>query len=676
MIFQSDSVTTMMIQFLIFALPIISKASEIPEYLSRGVIFNEESKILLAEKFINVEFLLPFPTYNFSSRADMKKLLTTLKSIWKAPTLLCPLDTSTRFNKSTGAFNLDWLLTEIDEEIELAKTEVNKIREECSAFLKHQKSNRVKRAVPVAAALMAGIGLFGGGIMLGGNDCGITGIFGQCQNYGRANAANIERLNEYATVLTDYVLKVENGTNENFFLISNELSEIQKAQIELTENQNKNWEIVQKQFDVFEQNIHILRDCNELLFSNQQLNFNFDTVSSLLSILYADTKSYRSALYAYKVNLLSSIPILLSKRLPMSLVPRESLLSILESVYDSQKDAVDRLTLAIPMTDLLSYYDAQLLREISTVKEGLLLTLAIPLASSQTAFDVYRAQLIPMPQQQTSDALQWVTEGQFLAISEDSMETTVLSKDQFNNCLGSSRYKICHETLETHLGQSSCLATLYFHTTITAFTVCDTEVITLPTPEKAKNLGYGIWLITSATKDFTLREYSVNSDQIPHSREYPGCNICIITLECGTQLISKHIKIRPDLQHCSQLPAATVEVRLADPLEQLITTLPNLTELPYFDTKTDANLALIKRVRTELIKTAVSFFKNKLQRIAAPIVKDMQLLKPTLVNKLHEYVPIKLSLTLTIVVFFGNLFLHILAMYLYHRFSIFKKLDS
>ena len=42
--------------------------------------------------------------------------------------------------------------------------------------------------------------------------------------------------------------------------------------------------------------------------------------------------------------------------------------------------------------------------------------------------------------------------------------------------------------------KSSFLATLYFHSSITALTVCDTEKIILPAPEKATNLGYGIWL--------------------------------------------------------------------------------------------------------------------------------------------------------------------------------------
>ena len=96
-----------------------------------------------------------------------------------------------------------------------------------------------------------------------------------------------------------------------------------------------------------------------------------------------------------------------------------------------------------------------------------------------------------MPQKDSVDALQWVIEGEYLAISEGQMETTVLTRSQYDNCLGSPRYRNCHEAMETHLGFSSCLATLKFHLAITALKVCDTEKVVLPNPEQAQNLEYG-----------------------------------------------------------------------------------------------------------------------------------------------------------------------------------------
>ena len=64
---------------------------------------------------------------------------------------------------------------------------------------------------------------------------------------------------------------------------------------------------------------------------------------------------------------------------------------------------------------------------------------------------------------------------------------------------------------------------------------------------------------------------------------------------------------------------------------------------------------------------------SQLAEIAKPIATQMQMLKPTLVNKLDSYVPLKLSFMLTVIVFIGNLALHILALYLYHRFAIIRK---
>ena len=135
---------------------------------------------------------------------------------------------------------------------------------------------------------------------------------------------------------------------------------------------------------VYGQNFHILRDYDQILFANQQPNFNFDTISSLLPMIQASVKSYRSGLFAFRMNILNSIPVLLKGHLPMSLIPMELLLAIMDSVSLRQSKAEDRLTLAIPASDLLSYYDSRLLADAITVSEGLLLNLNIPLSSQQT----------------------------------------------------------------------------------------------------------------------------------------------------------------------------------------------------------------------------------------------------------------------------------------------------
>ena len=52
----------------------------------------------------------------------------------------------------------------------------------------------------------------------------------------------------------------------------------------------------------------------------------------------------------------------------------------------------------------------------------------------------------------------------------------------------------------------------------------------------------------------------------------------------------------------------------------------------------------------------------------------MKSFKPALNNKLEFYKPIKLSLSLTIIVFIGNLALHILFVYLYHKVAFVRRM--
>ena len=99
-------------------------------------------------------------------------------------------------------------------------------------------------------------------------------------------------------------------------------------------------------------------------------------------------------------------------------------------------------------------------------------------------------------------ALTWNIEAPYLALSENKLESSVLSEEPFEHCLGSSKYRICSEVFPTQIRHLSCIATLCFFSPIDALAVCETTAITLPSIEEATNLGFGIWLITSANADF------------------------------------------------------------------------------------------------------------------------------------------------------------------------------
>ena len=214
------------------------------------------------------------------------------------------------------------------------------------------------------------------------------------------------------------------------------------------------------------------------------------------------------------------------------------------------------------------------------------------------------------------------------------------------------------------MGHPSCIATLC---PIDALVVCETTAITLPFFEQATNLGVSTWLITSANADFTFRESSFLATS-SSSRSFAGCHICIITLECGMQIHTGHIIIRSDLASCSTIPAIKLRLSLPDPLESLIMQVPLLDDLPLYTSKAEAGVTLLK-VRKKLIGSPRVRQVNQLVELARPFAQDMKLLKPSLTREFNQYVPFKVSFTLTVIVFIVSTVLHLVFMLVFHRYN-------
>ena len=141
--------------------------------------------------------------------------------------------------------------------------------------------------------------------------------------------------------------------------------------------------------------------------------------------MFTYVKAYRIALYTYQMNTVNAIPFLLNQLLPMSLVTQNSLMVVLVEVGAEPAESNDRLTLAVP-NEIIFSYESKLLNYFITTYEGLLMQLAIPLASRKTAFTVYEAKPVPMPQSLQNTSLLWKLNKPFLAVSEDSMKEAAL----------------------------------------------------------------------------------------------------------------------------------------------------------------------------------------------------------------------------------------------------------
>ena len=101
--------------------------------MPNGILY-EQTKILLAERFINVQFLVPFPKYNLTILDDYTILSKKLNSYWTQPSLFRYSDFSTGFNSNDSFFNVDWLLNQVKQEPNKAKLEVEQLHAETKEF--------------------------------------------------------------------------------------------------------------------------------------------------------------------------------------------------------------------------------------------------------------------------------------------------------------------------------------------------------------------------------------------------------------------------------------------------------------------------------------------------------------------------------------------------------------
>ena len=179
---------------------------------ANGIIFNQVTKLLLAEKFINVDFLVLFTRFEMNVSAELGAYINKLAPLWDASSWQCHLDYATNFQKNDSTFDIDWLLHQVENEVTLAEKELEAPRMYSSSFLNTDDAtaharNRKPRAAPLAMMALASVGLFGSGIALCSGSCGLGGVFGSCYDRAKQNAKNIGELAEFTKSLTQDVFK-------------------------------------------------------------------------------------------------------------------------------------------------------------------------------------------------------------------------------------------------------------------------------------------------------------------------------------------------------------------------------------------------------------------------------------------------------------------------------------
>ena len=149
------------------------KKSDENQITNSGIGFVYQQKLLLAEKFSNVEFLVPFPRLPTGLHITLNNISDQLEKSWFSYKFGCNL---TYMNTSESILNYDYFAEYVQNQLQAADLDIKNLKTEISQTLAANKlNNREKRGVPLVAfgaltALTAGAGIA----------CAVGSIFGSC----------------------------------------------------------------------------------------------------------------------------------------------------------------------------------------------------------------------------------------------------------------------------------------------------------------------------------------------------------------------------------------------------------------------------------------------------------------------------------------------------------------
>ena len=117
------------------------------------------------------------------------------------------------------------------------------------------------------------------------------------------------------------------------------------------------------------------------------------------------------------------------------------------------------------------------------------------------------------------------------------------------------------------------------------------------------------------------------------------------------------------------MPAIKVNVKFPDPLLELWTELPEIGDMPYYSTKAEAGIAMLKEVRKTLLDGPKMRNPKKLLEIARPITTKMTQLRPSLSREFDSHLSIRHSLVMSLISFAGSMLLQVIVVWIYHRYK-------
>ena len=510
--------------------------------------------------------------------------------------------------------------------------------------------HRSRRLVP---ALMAASGV--AGLVLGNPvrnaACKALSIFSLCSDNSELKK-NVKHLLQRQHQVEQSLRRVYDSNNEKFFLLGSEIAETQKSVQALRDVVECRLNATGEAIRHLGSTIHRLRDCINL---NRNFELVVDKVhnyTSFLDLAYLHLKSFRASFVSYKTSMYSAVSSLSSGFVPPNFLTPDQLADIVKDLTAEEIRRGTKLTPAIQVGFEATYYEVQIVLEVTVLQEGLSIVLGIPMNSKSSTFDIYRAIPLHQPNEDKTTASVYRFANEFLAIATDNSQYAELSGTTLSQCSGTNRIKLCRKGFSTTTDETLlCLTALFYTYDIPALRNCVVESVLLPEAPQASYLADGLYHVVSRTPTLQLKN---DTHGLPVSISTLRCQACLIRPSCSSTLTFNHgdLVLTPDMDFCETRPEPFVaSVKLTPSLEEVFSTLPAATaDLNVYSIGT-ARKEILSSVQLELaaLPHVKSMTSEDLRAVTQPIAQYYTTISPSTSRALADYMPMKTAFCLACV---------------------------
>ena len=220
--------------------------------------------------------------------------------------------------------------------------------------------------------------------------CSVLSIFKLCSD-NKDLKKDISTLMAQQNSFAEAMKTVQTANDKKFVLLGSEISRTQ-------ENVKAVRDVVENRFAAtFRALDHLTRSLNfcdycvvhTKHFSN--LVFKVENYTSYLDFVFTHLKTYRSAFVSYRTNLYSAVLSLSSGYVTPNFLTPNRLAEIVHELTMEEVHRSTKLTPAMQVGHEATYYEVQIVLEVSILASGISVVLGIPMNSKSATFNIFRA---------------------------------------------------------------------------------------------------------------------------------------------------------------------------------------------------------------------------------------------------------------------------------------------